>query len=107
MVFRGVPGINNVTIGAVRALCENAPEAMYFAVHAWYSDSTGTLLSLLMARDCSIYFTMGACLLTASLLFIVDTVWSMEACPACTRQEPRAEVQGWSGFVVGIPQICF
>ena len=28
MVFRGVPGINNVTIGAVRAvpaLCENAP----------------------------------------------------------------------------------
>ena len=25
VVFRGVPGINNVTIGAVRALCENAP----------------------------------------------------------------------------------
>ena len=25
VVFRGVPGINNVIIGAVPALCENAP----------------------------------------------------------------------------------
>ena len=25
VVFRGVPGINNVIIGAVRALCKNAP----------------------------------------------------------------------------------
>ena len=27
VVFRGVPGINNVITGAVRALCENAPLA--------------------------------------------------------------------------------
>ena len=30
VVFRGVPGINNVIIGAVPALCENAPQG--FAV---------------------------------------------------------------------------
>ena len=28
LVFRGVPGINNVIIGAVRALCENAPHGV-------------------------------------------------------------------------------
>ena len=34
VVFRGVPGINNVIIGAVRALCENAPSAQGYIFHA-------------------------------------------------------------------------
>ena len=31
VVFRGVPGINRVIIGAVPALCEKAPQVMELA----------------------------------------------------------------------------
>ena len=63
VVFRGVPGINNVIIGAVPALCENAPSEVvrYSAVAVSMISTTPVGVSLQVVLPAGVELQVCRC----------------------------------------------
>ena len=66
MVFRGVPGISNVIIGAVPALCETAPT----------HDALGTIhrTRIIIANMSAMYWTQAKCIPVYTQHYLSGTV---------------------------------